>query len=269
MAVIYPCAPDAALSPAGGKTAALVSVITPNYNCAAYIGAAIESVRSQSFRDWELVIVDDCSTDGSDRIAAAYAEKDGRIRLYRTAARSGSPCEPRNLGLGAARGRYIAFLDSDDLWLPGKLEKQLALFGGAKTAVVFSNYEKICGGGKRTGRIVRAPAAVDYRDLLKSDYIGNLTAIYDTAKAGKIFFRYPHHEDYVLWLEILEKGFVAENTNTVEALYRVRSGSVSAEKREAAGWQWDIYRRHLKLSLPRSACLFCWYMANGVWKYLR
>jgi glycosyltransferase involved in cell wall biosynthesis len=247
----------------------LVSVITPNYNCASYIGQAVESVLAQSFQDWEMLIVDDCSTDGSDTIAAGYAKKDSRIRLYKTPSHSGSPLVPRNLGLEKAGGRYIAFLDSDDLWLPGKLERQLALFKDEKTAIVFSNYEKVSPGGGRSGRVVRAPATVNYRQLLKGNCIGNLTAIYDTEKTGKVSFRHPCHEDYILWLEILEKGFMAGNTNTMEALYRVRTGSVSAGKSTAAKWQWSIYRRRLKLSVPYSAYLFCFYMAGGFLKYIK
>jgi glycosyltransferase involved in cell wall biosynthesis len=247
----------------------LVSIITPNYNCAPYIAQAIQSVRAQSFQDWEMIVADDCSTDGSAIIVQDYARKDRRIRFIQTPSHSGSPRLPRNLALEKAGGRYIAFLDSDDLWLPGKLENQLALFGGDKTAIVFSNYEKISGDGRRTGRVVRAPPTLSYRSLLRSNYIGNLTAVYDAEKAGKVCFRYPHHEDYVLWLEILERGFVAENTNTVEALYRVRSGSVSAGKGKAVKWQWDIYRRRLKLSRLASVYFFCSYLVNGVLKYIK
>jgi glycosyltransferase involved in cell wall biosynthesis len=247
----------------------LVSVITPNYNCAPYIARAIESVRAQTFRDWELLIVDDCSTDGSADIAAGYAEKDRRIRLLHTPSHSGSPLAPRNLALRMARGRYIAFLDSDDLWLPGKLERQLALFGDRQTAVVFSDYEKIAEDGRRQGRIVHAPAVVDYRRLLKSNYIGNLTALCDTQKTGTLCFDHPGHEDYALWLGILQRGFTARNTGTVEALYRVRPRSTSSRKSAAIRWQWNIYRRRLNLSVPYSACLFCRYMVNGFWKYLK
>jgi glycosyltransferase involved in cell wall biosynthesis len=246
-----------------------VSIITPNYNCAPYIAQAIESVRAQSFPDWELIIADDCSTDGSPGIAAGYAEKDRRIRLFGTPSHSGSPLQPRNLALQMARGRYIAFLDSDDLWLPGKLERQIALLGNRQTAIVFSDYEKISKEGRRNARVIRAPIAVTYRDLLKSNYIGNLTALCDTEKTGRLFFEHPGHEDYALWLGILRRGFTARNTGTVEALYRVRKGSVSAGKGAALKWQWDIYRRQMKLSAPRSACFFCSYLANGVLKYIR
>jgi glycosyltransferase involved in cell wall biosynthesis len=137
----------------------LVAVITPSYNCSPSVAQAIESVRAQTFQDWEMLIADDCSTDGSAEIARNYAEKDRRIRFLQTPSHSGSPREPRNLALKYAGGRYIAFLDSDDLWLPGKLEHQLALFGSSdeNTAIVFSDYEKIDSWGGRTGRIVRAP----------------------------------------------------------------------------------------------------------------
>jgi hypothetical protein len=110
---------------------------------------------------------------------------------------------------------------------------------------------------------------VDYRRLLKSNCIGNLTAVYDTEKTGKVFFRHPRHEDYALWLDILRRGFIARNTGTVEALYRARRGSVSAGKGAAAKWRWDIYRKKLNLSLPRSVWLFCGYMVNGVLKYIK
>jgi glycosyltransferase involved in cell wall biosynthesis len=218
-----------------------------------------------------MIVVDDCSADGGADIAAGYAAKDRRIRLLRTPSRSGSPLEPRNLALRAAQGRYIAFLDSDDLWLPSKLERQIALFNSAaeNTALVFSDYEKIGADGGRKGRVVRAPLTAGYRDLLKGNPIGNLTALWDTGKTGKIMLEHPGHEDYALWLDILKRGFVARNTGTVEALYRVRAFSLSSRKIAAAKWQWDIYRRRLNLSVPRSACLFCCYMVNGALKYLK
>jgi hypothetical protein len=110
---------------------------------------------------------------------------------------------------------------------------------------------------------------VDYRRLLKSNCIGNLTAVYDTEKTGKIFFEHPGHEDYALWLDILHRGFIARNTGTVEALYRVRAGSVSAGKMIAVKWQWDIYRKRLKLSPLSSLWFFCSYLVNGILKYLK
>jgi glycosyltransferase involved in cell wall biosynthesis len=167
-----------------------------------------------------------------------------------------------------AQGRYIAFLDSDDLWLPGKLERQLSHFGDEKTAIVFSDYEKVDPKGRRQGRIVHAPAMVDYRRLLKSNCIGNLTAIYDSEKTGKIFFRHPHREDYVFWLEMLEKGLVARNTNSIEALYRKRIGSWTSRKGRAMRWQWDVYRTWLNLSLSQSIYYFSFYLVKGFLKFV-
>jgi glycosyltransferase involved in cell wall biosynthesis len=246
-----------------------VSVITPNYNCAAFLPAAIESVRSQTFPDWELIIADDGSTDDSRRIIEYYARSDTRIRLVTTAAPSGSPLAPRNLALRQARGRYLAFLDSDDLWLPGKLAQQLPLFADAQTAIVFSNYEKVDPEGTRSNRVVHAPKTVTYRDLLKGNCIGNLTAMYDSEKVGKRYFSHPGHEDYALWLDILAAGYIARNTGTVEALYRIRRGSVSARKGQAMQWQWDIYRNARRLSPLRSAYFFGCYLTRGLWKYLQ
>jgi glycosyltransferase involved in cell wall biosynthesis len=247
---------------------AIVSIIMSNYNCAKYIGEAIESVQAQTYQNWELIIVDDCSTDGSVGLIHSYVKNDSRIRFYLTPFCSGSPAGPRNLALEKAGGRYIAFLDSDDVWLSHKLENQLEYLKNEKTAVVFSNYEKVAENGVRADRVIRSPAVVNYGKLLRGNCIGNLTAVYDTGKAGKITFQHFHHEDYVLWLTILQKGFIAENTNTVEALYRVRPGSVTSKKNMVIKWQWDIYRRQLKLSLLRSVYFFCFYVVNGFLKFI-
>ena len=120
-----------------------VSVIMPVYNAEKYIAFAIDSVLAQSYSNWELLIVDDCSTDLSVSLVSNYVKKDDRVHLFHTDKPSGSPCEPRNIGIRYARGRYIAFLDSDDMWLPNKLEEQLKMFEGGKIAIVYSNYEKI------------------------------------------------------------------------------------------------------------------------------
>ena len=167
----------------------LVSIITPCYNAAPFISQAIESVLAQSFGDWEMIIVDDCSSDDSLSIIQKYARIDSRIRYLRTDKPSGSPTLPRNMGIKEAKGRYIAFLDSDDIWLPNKLSDQLKVFEKSEVAIVFSNYEKVSLGGERCGREVIAPCEVDYRLLLKGNCIGCLTAMYDSALTGKIFFK--------------------------------------------------------------------------------
>jgi glycosyltransferase involved in cell wall biosynthesis len=247
----------------------LVSIITPCYNSARFISQAIESVLSQTYQNWEMLIIDDCSTDNSVAIITEYIKNDKRIKLFSTEKNEKNPAIPRNLGIKNAKGHYIAFLDSDDLWLPNKLEYQMPLFNDANTAIVYSNYEKITETGERKNRIVNAPARLTYKKLLKSNYIGCLTAMYDVSKTGKIYFTNFHHEDYVLWLTILKTGYNAVNTDTVSALYRVRKSSVSAKKMMVLKWQWAIYRNFLGLSVFVSIYYFCFYAVNAFIKHTR
>ena len=247
----------------------LVSIITPNYNCACFIGQTIESVLSQTYRNWEMLIIDDCSTDNSIEIIEKYVKQDARIKMFKTECNSGSPVKPRNIGIQNAQGRFIAFLDSDDLWLQDKLERQLPLFDDANAAVVFSNYEKITENGERKNRIVNAPIKLTYKQMLKGNYIGCLTAMYDVSRSGKVFFTDFRHEDYVLWLTILHTGYVAVNTNTVGALYRVRGNSVTSKKMMVLRWQWVIYRNFLRLSVFISMYYFCFYAVNAFIKRIK
>lgn len=240
----------------------MVSVIMPCYNSAAFIGLAIESVIAQTYQDWELIIIDDGSTDESVTLIRKYMQSEPRIQLYATGSPSGSPASPRNMGIRQASGRYIAFLDSDDAWLPGKLEQQLAYFDDPQVAIVFSFYEKISEAGERAGRVIKSPSEVKYKTLLLGNVIGCLTAIYDTAKVGKKYFEAVGHEDYVLWLSILRGGFIAKNTCTLEALYRVRERSVSSDKLKVMWWDWFIYYRIEKLGLLPSL----YYFANYAWR---
>lgn len=238
----------------------------PMYNSERFLRASIESVISQTYRNWELLVIDDFSTDNSYQIAKEYAVKDSRIRVIRNTVKKGMPSAPRNIGVQAARGRFIAFLDSDDLWFPQKLEQQLALFKDNRTAIVYSNYEKMDEKGLRSNRIVTAPAHVTYRTLLFGNIIGNLTGIYDSKKVGKVPIKDIHHEDYVMWLQILKQGYIAKNTDTTLAAYRVSSSSVSADKLIAIKWQWNIYRNIEHLSLLRSALYFSSYAIKALLK---
>lgn len=248
----------------------MVSIITPCYNSAGFIADTIKSVLAQTHQDWEMLIVDDCSTDSSLEIIEEFAQKDSRIKVLRTEKSSGSPVAPRNLAIQHAQGRYIAFLDSDDIWFTGKLEAQLKIFENHEdAAVAFSYYEKINEAGERSGRVIASPAKVTYRQLLKGNVIGCLTGMYDTEKVGKITMEHKGHEDYIMWLNILRKGFCARNTNDVQALYRVRSGSVSANKLKALTWQWQIYRESEKLGLISSAYNFIFYAIKAFVKSIK
>ncbi|MBQ8456612.1 MAG: glycosyltransferase family 2 protein [Prevotella sp.] len=247
----------------------LVSVIMPVFNDEKNLSSAISSVIAQTYENWELLIVNDGSTDRSQQIITEYCNQDARIRLYNTSKPSGSPTLPRNIGLEYAKGRFIAFLDSDDQWVSTKLEHQIALFDQNSNAlVVYANYDVMKESGKLYKHPVVAPSVTDYRHLLKGNVIGCLTAMYDTKKTGAILFPYCGHEDYALLLAVLRNGGKAYNTNSVEAVYRMKGSSVSSNKFRAMGWQWNIYRKMEHLSLGTSCYYFVHYAWNAVAKRL-
>jgi hypothetical protein len=247
----------------------LVSVISPCYNAESTISQTIESLLCQTFGDWEMIIVDDCSTDMSSVIIENYVKRDCRIRYLKTDRCSGSPALPRNLGISEAKGRYIAFLDSDDMWLPEKLKNQLNIITQPEIAIVFSNYEKIGWDSKCCGREIIAPSIVDYLLLLKGNCIGCLTAMYDTVKVGKVFFKKIGHEDYAMWLSILKSGYKARNTDTVAALYRVGGHSISSNKLKTMLWQWSILRNEEQLPIFKAAYYFIHYMVRALKKTIK
>ena len=249
------------------NTQTLISIIMPMHNSAAFVGEAIESVLAQSYREWELIIVDDESTDASVSIVEAYAQKDSRIRLFRNPKPIKMPSAPRNMGLSMAKGRYIAFLDSDDMWLPEKLTQQIPLMQNPQVAIVYSNYEKMTESGKKTG-VIKAPRQADYKKLLRGNVIGNLTGIYDKEKVGIVPFLNIHHEDYAMWLSILKRGFIAQNTGTVAARYRLSSSSVSTNKYRVLSWQWNIYRNIEHISIMKSTIYFVSYAFKAFLKTL-
>ena len=246
----------------------LVSIIMPMHNSGMFVSQAVESVIAQTYSNWELLVVDDASTDNSIDVVMSYVERDSRIHLLINDNHVGMPYAPRNYGIGHAKGDYIAFLDSDDMWLPNKLSEQLPLFDERRVAVVFSNYEKMDEAGNREGRCVRTPRIVNYSKLLYSNVIGNLTGIFDVKKVGKVYFQSIHHEDYAFWLSVLKKGYVARSTQSVLALYRVREESVSSRKLTVASWQWSIYRDIEHIGFFRSSCYFLVYAYKAFQKML-
>ena len=247
----------------------LVSIVMPVHNSERYIEDAIRSVISQTYENWELLVIDDASTDASKSIAMKIAETDSRIKVFSNPTPTGYPATPRNMAIEMAKGRYIAFLDSDDAWLPNKLEHQLPYFNkSSRIGVVFSSYEKVDEKLTRASRVVKAGKVVTYRKLLLGNVIGNVTAIYDTQRVGKAYFEKVRHEDYAMWLSILKRNFVAYNTGDVVALYRVSSSSVSANKFHLLRWQWDVYRKVEKLGLLYSTYCYANYAVRGFIKSL-
>jgi teichuronic acid biosynthesis glycosyltransferase TuaG len=240
-------------------TAPLVSVVTPVWNGEATLGQAIASVRAQSFAGWEMLIVDDGSTDGSLALGRRLAAEDGRIRVLGQGANRGAAAA-RNRGIRAARGRFIAFLDADDLWYPGKLAAQLAFMERGGHGLVFSAYRRIDAAGRPLGT-VRPPARVDYGALLKGNVIGCLTAVYDAGLLGRLEMPpLRRRQDFGLWLEILSRVPYAHALPEVLADYRVRPGSLSADKLGAVRATWTLYREWERMSRPAAG----WYLAHNL-----
>ena len=245
-----------------------VSIIMPCHNGEKFIRESIESVISQTFKDWELLVIDDNSTDTSVDLIDSFIKNDTRIKLLRNEKSTGFPATPRNLGIKQAQGRYIAFLDCDDVWLSNKLDNQIKLFD-ERTSVVYSYYKKMDENGSISDSIVKSPSEIAFKGLLNGNCIGNLTGIYDAEKIGKIYQKEIHHEDYVMWLEILKNGNIAKNTNTVEAIYRESKKSTSGNKLKAFSWTWNIYRSELRLSFLESVFHFCIYAFKGMLKFFK
>jgi teichuronic acid biosynthesis glycosyltransferase TuaG len=245
----------------------LVSVITAAYNAERFIADTIASVQAQSFRDWEMLVADDASGDRTPAIVDAVAAEDARVRLIRLD-RNGGVARARNAALAAARGRFIAFLDSDDLWLPRKLERQIAFMSEHDAAVSYTAFRRINQDGSRLGRLVKVPPRLTYRQLLKNTAIATLTGMVDTAKTGPVRMTPAGHEDYILWLSILKRGFTAHGLQEDLARYRVVGGSLSSRPQRSAAWTWSIYRDIEKLGLLRAAWCMAHYGARAVLKRL-
>lgn len=243
----------------------LVSVITPIYNCQSYLQATVLSVINQTFYDWELILVDDKSGDESLMIAQQLAKEDNRIRVISLDENSGAAVA-RNKGIDLAEGRYIAFLDSDDMWLPEKLEKQISFMERENVAFSYSAYKKVDEHGNDLGTI-GVPAQVSYTDLLKVCSIGCLTAVYDTESLGKVYMpMIRKRQDLGLWLKILKRIPFAYGINETLALYRVRNNSISANKLNAASYTWKLYREIEKLNIFYASYVFVCYAINGLFR---
>ncbi|RYE09063.1 MAG: glycosyltransferase [Hyphomicrobiales bacterium] len=240
-----------------------VSIVMPAFNSARFISDSVESVRCQQFQNWELIVSDDGSRDETKAIVADLGGADSRICLLASGANRG-PAQARNAAIEAASGRYVAFLDSDDLWKPEKLARQISFMQKHDLAFTFSSYDRIDEGG-RFINTHQAKRPVAYRDLLKSCVIGCLTAVYDTERIGKVYMpEVRGAEDFGLWLRILKKVDRAVPLPESLALYRVRDNSLSGNKLAAARYTWSTYRNVENLGLLRSSYYFAHYAAIGV-----
>lgn len=245
-----------------------VSVITPAYNAAARIGETIRSVQGQSLEDWEILIADDASQDDTAAVVEAAAASDPRIVLIRRAANAGSGTA-RNAALARAKGRYIAFLDSDDLWLPEKLARQTAFMRETGCALSYTAFRRISADGRRTGRLIRVPDCLTYEELLKNTAIATLTAMVDSEQTGPLILSTARRDDYILWLSLLRRGFVARGLHEDLARYRAVAGSLSSRPGRSAAWTWRVYRESEGLGLVRASWCMAHYGARAVLKRLR
>jgi teichuronic acid biosynthesis glycosyltransferase TuaG len=221
----------------------LVSVITPSFNSEKFIAATIQSVQNQTYQNWEMIIVDDCSTDKTVSIAEYIAISDNRIKVHKLKKNTGTGIA-RNSALEKAKGRYISFLDADDLWKPQKLEIQINFLRNNNLTFTFSFYDCINEQGKELNKRVEAPNNLSYRQLFFCNYVGNLTGIYDANYFGKIAISsIRKRQDWMLWLTILKKVKSAKPIPESLAFYRIRENSISASKVNLLKHNFAVYRR--------------------------
>jgi teichuronic acid biosynthesis glycosyltransferase TuaG len=236
-----------------------VSIVTPTFNSQQFIDETIASVVNQTFHGWELILVDDGSTDSTVDHINTWRKKDPRIRLLTNEQNLG-PGPSRNYAVKTSRGRYIAYLDSDDIWLPKKLETQLDHLKANDATFSFTSYEMIDEESKLLGRQVIAPQKLSYDDLLKNTVIGCLTVMIDSSKSPPLTMpSIPSRQPLVLWLQILKETGPAVGLDEILARYRVRAGSISSNKVQAAKQVWRVYREYEHLTFPTAFRYFLSY----------
>lgn len=244
----------------------LVSIITPSYNSKRYIKETIDSVISQKYTNWEMIIVDDFSSDNSAEYIKNLVKNDVRIKLLILSHNAGA-AEARNKALEIAKGKYIAFLDSDDIWLPNKLEQQLKFMKKNDYAFTFTSYVPFSEDGTQEYRTIHVPKEIDYIGYCKNTIIGCLTVMINREETGD--FRMKNirsSHDMALWLEIMKRGYTAYGLDEVLAKYRLVSNSNTAKKYKAIKDVWKVYRGIEKMSLIKSGWYFMHYIFNAIKK---
>jgi teichuronic acid biosynthesis glycosyltransferase TuaG len=244
----------------------LVSIITPAYNCARFLEETVKSVQAQTHANWEMIVVDDCSKDDTRAVLERLAAADGRIRPILQPV-NGGPAKARNTALAAARGPMVAFLDSDDCWLPDKLEKQLAFLRGCGSGFTFTEFRRINADGSEVGKLRRVPSRLTYHQLLKNTAIATSTVLIDRAVTGDFRMPKAYYDDFTAWLSVLKRGVVAHGMHQDLMRYRVVGKSVSRNKLRSAYMIWRALRDVEKLNLPYAAWCFVNYAARGWLKY--
>ena len=246
----------------------LVSVILPAYNAQQYIVQAVRSVQAQTMPHWELIVLDDGSRDGTCALVEQLAAEDPRIILLRNGENLGV-ARTRNRGFDLCRGTYVALLDSDDVWHPKKLEKQLDRLAGTGGDICYTSYAMVDAAGKKVRADYLVPEEADLDRLLKENVIGCSTVLLKAELVKRYHFNPEYyHEDYVLWVQLLQNGCRAVGCREVLTDWRYIENSRSFDKRRAAEHRWKIYREYLGLPLPKCLILFVFYAAASLKKYL-
>ncbi len=249
------------------KDKPLVSVVMPAYNAEKFIQATIDSVRQQSYENWQLLVIDDGSKDRTVELVRAMAKEDARISLLQNEKNMGV-AKTRNRGIALAEGEYIALLDSDDLWYPEKLEKQLALAEKTDAQIIYCSYAMIDEADRQKHAPFVVPTETSYKKMLISSVISCSTVLLhaQTAKQYQFDETY-YHEDYVLWMQLLRDGKRAVGCEEVLGAYRIRETSRSSDKLSSAKKRWVIYRKCLHMSFISSAYYLFRYAVRAMRKY--
>lgn len=244
----------------------LVSVIMPAYNAEKYIRQAIDSVRAQTYSDWELIVVDDASKDNTNAIVSEYCREDSRVKLLRNPKNQGVSHTRKN-GVEAAAGEWIAFLDSDDAWQPEKLEKQLALQKEYNAKLIFTGSAFMDSEGRPLEWVLHAPEKIEYRQLLKQNLISNSSVLIEKkAYQECAVLADDMHEDFACWLRFLRKGNTAYGVDEPLLIYRLSAQSKSGNKLKAAKMNWKTYRA-VGMNVFVTSYYMIWYTINGLKKY--
>ena len=246
----------------------LVSVIMPCYNMASYVSDSIKSVIAQTYPHWELLIVDDASTDETVNIIKSYAQADSRIKFAIKKQNSGIS-DTRNQCIQMAQGQFLAFLDADDIWHPEKLEKQLSFMLAKNIGFTYSTYDWIDEDGKIMNKFINTIGNLDYKTYLRNTIIGCSTVMVNKAITGDVFVpKFRTSEDTATWLDILRKGLMAYAIDESLVSYRIRRKSASSNKLKAAADLWKVYRQNEKLPFFKALYYFSCYAFNAIKKRL-
>ena len=237
----------------------LVSIITPTYNCAEFIARTLDTVIAQTYKNWEMIIVDDCSSDNTKEIVEEYIKKDSRIKYHLLEENSGAAVA-RTTAMNLAKGSYMAFLDSDDIWMPDKLEKQIKWMNDNNYAFSCTAYEHIDEKDNSLNKVIKTVEKTDYNRLLLDCPVGNSSVMYDVEKMGK--FEVPNirkRNDDALWLKMLKQEKYIWGMPEVLTKYRVRENSISSNKIKVIKYHWILYREIEHLSVFRSMFHIFWW----------